>query len=184
MLVITRSARKGFSLIELMIVIAILGIVAAIAIPAYQDYVTRSRITGMINALDVIKLGVAEYRQVNGSLAGIDPADSAATFAAIGVEDPTNLSRAISQVVFAKENDNTMAIVACGSTEGQGTEDADTVDIYFTGVITLSGIRWNCAYAGNSKFVPSSCRVPYDPAIYGALGTACNHTIYNIPNPL
>lgn len=46
---------KGFSLIELMIVIAILGIVAALAIPAYNDYIIRAKVTNMLSIADVIK---------------------------------------------------------------------------------------------------------------------------------
>lgn len=168
--------RSGFSLIELMIVIAILGIVAAIAIPAYGDYVIRAKVSGMINAVELVKQAVSEYRVVNGNLDDIDPADAEATFTALGLEDPTDLSDAITEVLFAKKDNNYMAIAICGSTAGQGTLAADTVDIYFTGVFSPSGMKWSCAYAGNSKFVPSSCRVLYVPATFGTLPTACAHS--------
>jgi type IV pilus assembly protein PilA len=174
MAVFTRIT-QAFSLIELMIVIAILGIVAAIAIPAYGDYIIRAKVSGMINAVDVIKQSVTEDRLEQGSLADIDPADTAATFAAIGATDPTPLSPAIQLVQFAKLTDNAMAIVICGSTAGQGTAAADTVDVYFTGAFTGSGMTWGCAYEGNSKYVPSSCRTLYDPLVYGAVTTACAH---------
>jgi len=61
-----RKLQKGFTLIELMIVVAIIGILAAIAIPAYQDYTIRSKVTEMINAAGVCKTSVAEYYQSLG----------------------------------------------------------------------------------------------------------------------
>jgi type IV pilus assembly protein PilA len=62
-----RNIQKGFTLIELMIVVAIIGILAAIAIPAYQDYTIRSKVTELINAAGVCKTSVAEYYQAVGS---------------------------------------------------------------------------------------------------------------------
>jgi type IV pilus assembly protein PilA len=58
--------QKGFTLIELMIVVAIIGILAAIAIPAYQDYTIRAKVTELINAAGVCKTSVAEYYQAVG----------------------------------------------------------------------------------------------------------------------
>src|ERR1700759_4662254 len=56
-----RSLQKGFTLIELMIVVAIIGILAAIAIPAYQNYTIRAQVTEGLNLADGWKTGIAEY---------------------------------------------------------------------------------------------------------------------------
>ena len=62
------TAQKGFTLIELMIVIAIIGILAAVAIPAYQDYTTRAKVTELITAGAACKTSVSEFHQSTGSL--------------------------------------------------------------------------------------------------------------------
>ena len=62
-----KTIQKGFTLIELMIVVAIIGILAAIAIPAYQDYTIRAQITEGMNLAAGVKAGVAEYFQDTGT---------------------------------------------------------------------------------------------------------------------
>ena len=74
--------QKGFTLIELMIVVAIIGILAAIAIPAYQDYTIRAQVTEGLSLAGDLKAGIAEYYASNGSW----PADETFLGLAVGAK--------------------------------------------------------------------------------------------------
>src|SRR6201991_436803 len=79
-----KTVQKGFTLIELMIVVAIIAILAAIAIPAYQDYTIRSQVSEGLSLADGAKTAVAEYYTNKGTYPGTNGSAGLAAAASIG----------------------------------------------------------------------------------------------------
>jgi type IV pilus assembly protein PilA len=157
------KAQKGFTLIELMIVVAIIGILAAIALPAYQDYTARAKVTEALGFAAAGKTSVAEYFQSQGTL---PTNNEAAGMAAAGDIE----SKYVESVTVAT-GIITVAI------QGTGVTDLDNGTVVFTpkesgGTTTVVAgyagpIVWSCApsAAALNKYFPSNCRTTTTPAV-------------------
>ena len=139
--------QKGFTLIELMIVIAIIGILAAIAIPAYQDYTIRSKVSEGLNMAGAAKLAVAETFDSQGVLG----ADNAA----VGLPAPASIAGTYVASISAITSFVTITykLIAAGKVDA-----GDTVTL--TANTTLPGsVQWTCTSASiNPRFLPANCR--------------------------
>ena len=88
-----KSYQKGFTLIELMIVVAIIGILAAIAIPAYSDYTKRAKVTELVTAASACKASVSEFFQAEGAFpADLNEAGCSSTALKTNTPVPSNAS--------------------------------------------------------------------------------------------
>jgi type IV pilus assembly protein PilA len=136
--------QKGFTLIELMIVIAIIAILAAIALPAYQDYATRAKMSEVIVMTEPAKLAVSETSSSLGALASVTAANSGYSF--------PGATSYVSAIAIA----DTTGVITATSTV---TNAAGSLVLTPTAVGTTAQLTWVCSSPDISpKYLPSKCR--------------------------
>jgi type IV pilus assembly protein PilA len=145
-----KKIQQGFTLIELMIVVAIIGILAAIAIPAYQDYTIRAQVTEGINLATGSKVAVTEYFQDKGSfpttnsLAGVSAAN-------------TIKGKYVSSVTVGAAG--IITVVYGGSAPANSELVGDTLIMTPTSAVGAGSVEWSCNLGTVvPKHRPSSCR--------------------------
>ncbi|OOG52860.1 prepilin-type N-terminal cleavage/methylation domain-containing protein [Rhodanobacter sp. B05] len=147
-----KKMQKGFTLIELMIVVAIIAILAAIAIPAYQDYLVRAQVSEGATLMDGGKTAVAEFYSNYGRLPGTNQSAGLATAASINgsyVKDVTVTSTGILTAEYAS------------GTPQKANNAIDTKVLSLSPITTGGSMKWSCTNALTTvptKYLPSSCR--------------------------
>jgi len=132
-----KKVQQGFTLIELMIVVAIIGILAAVAIPAYQDYTIRARVTEAFSIASSAKTAVAETFQTNGAF----------TVATSGWTAPP-ATPSVSSVAL-----NDLGVITMVTTAAAGS----TTITLTPSLVVGNPVTWVCL-GSPAKYVPANCR--------------------------
>ncbi len=157
---IQKTAQKGFTLIELMIVIAIVGILAAIALPAYQDYIVRSKMSEPAAALAEAKTSVAEFYATNNGMPE--------TAARAGILTNPN-KPIVASVLYSSTVTAGLPMITAVIQDGviPGVASGTAVGFSLSGVTSAGNtLIWVCKGTANvagvgsidSKYLPSNCR--------------------------
>jgi len=137
-----KQAQKGFTLIELMIVVAIIGILAAVALPAYQDYTVRGRVTEILGLMAPAKQIVTENIANNGGALGA-----------------TNCLGYADLAVATTNTASVTCATASGIITGTGTAKAKSAVLTLTPSVNADGtVVWACATSTDKKYAPAECR--------------------------
>jgi type IV pilus assembly protein PilA len=134
-----KQIQKGFTLIELMIVVAIIGILAAVALPAYQDYTVRAKVSELILQASGFRTSISEKAQVDGTVA------SAGTGLTVNIVGKVTGGSVSSDSTIVINGSNTPSSVGAG------------VTLTMTPTFTNGTLTWSCAGIP-SKYFPASCR--------------------------
>ena len=145
-----KRIQQGFTLIELMIVVAIIGILAAVALPAYQDYTKRAKMSEVVLAASSCRTSITEVIQTNNAV-------SLPVAGAWGCEASVSTSQYVAQIATNARG----AVQVTSQNIGSGANGTVVLNpVYAAGADTVNG--WQCGPGGtggvNPKFLPGSCR--------------------------
>ena len=152
-----KQVQKGFTLIELMIVVAIIGILAAVAIPAYQDYIARSQMSEAMTLASGLKTNVSEVF----SQKGICP-----TNGTNGISDATDINgnyvQSVTVAGTATDAGGCTITALMKATDVANGIQGESLELELSNADTGSYV-WTCTSTADDKYLPASCQAVATP---------------------
>lgn len=161
-----KTVQKGFTLIELMIVVAIIAILAAIALPMYADYTARAQVSEALVLADGQKGAVTEYYADRG----VFPATNADAGIATNVNIKGKYVKQVDVGATAASGDIPSKGIIVATMKSKDVSDkVKGVQLVLTGTPEDGSVKWECQYVKRDgtdvgKLVPATCRQPIDAA--------------------
>ena len=140
------TSQEGFTLIEMMIVVAIMGFLVTVALPAYQDYIVRTKISEIMVFADSARTNLSEYYMSAGYMP--DSADAA------NINIDVNQSEYVSAIAFATTDDSATITYTVANLSITG-------DVALVGTVTSNGLAWDCNTAATTveaRYLPRVCK--------------------------
>ena len=144
-----KQVQKGFTLIELMIVVAIIGILAAIALPAYQDYTIRAQVSEGMSLASGARTAVSEFYSSRGRFAQNNES--------YGLQDSGDITGGYVTDVSAEEAEGEIQVTFGGNAHA----NIENEILAFSAVTSAGSVDWVCGAGGTSvesSYLPAECR--------------------------
>ncbi|MDB6097184.1 MAG: prepilin-type cleavage/methylation protein [Francisellaceae bacterium] len=142
---LNQTKNDGFSLIELMIVIAIIGVLAAIAVPSYRNYVIKARVSELMGLARVAQTQVVEAYTTNG----LTSSSAATAFNFTNMANPSNMANSVNVGAGG-------VVTVVGNNTALGLPSG-TITLTFTPTFSGNAITWACS-SGASNYAPATCQ--------------------------